>query len=110
MRFYSTAYLAYGIQIPDTDNHDIYKVENTLQTLNNGVGYLTAGRFGNDRVYLTTECHSADAGEYLALVPEILANRPELATWDAALKAAAEALGHTDTPAPHWFLTADLDN
>ncbi|WP_327413203.1 hypothetical protein [Streptomyces sp. NBC_01233] len=107
MRLYSTAYLAYGIQIPDTQPDHL---EDTLQALDNGVGYLNAGRFGDERTYLTTECHSADAGEYLGLAPETLNDRRERATWDTALKTAAEALGHSDAPAPGWFLTADLDN
>lgn len=106
MRFYSTAYLAYGIQIPDTQ---LDRLEEVLQG-HDGIGYLNAGRFGNDRIYLTTECHSTDAGEYLAIAPETLALGPGRTTWDTALRAAAEALGHTDTPAPSWFLTADLDN
>ncbi|MFG2412322.1 hypothetical protein [Streptomyces goshikiensis] len=106
MRLYSTAYLAYGIQIPDTDSDT---VEEALRTID-GVGYLTAGRFGDDRTYLTTECYSTDAGEYRIFAPETLASRPEQAAWDAALKAAAEALGHTDAVSPRWFITADLDN
>lgn len=107
MRFYSTAYLAYGIQIPDTDSD---RLEDTLHDLGNGVSYLNIGRFEDQRTYLTTECHSADAGEYRIFAPETLAERPERADWDAALKAAAEALGHTDAVSPRWFITADLDN
>jgi len=106
MRLYSTAYLAYGIQIPDTDPD---RLEEALRDIE-GIGYLNAGRFGDERTYLTTECHSVDAGEYLGLAPETVANRPEQAAWDAALKAAAEALGRTDTPEAGWFLTADLDS
>lgn len=107
MRLYSTAYLAYGIQIPRTDTD---RLEEVLQALNNGVNYLTAGRFGEDQSYLTTECHNAEAGQYLGLAVQTLADRPERPGWDTALKAAAEALGHTDTPQPGWLLTADLDN
>ncbi|MFB6805426.1 hypothetical protein [Streptomyces sp. NPDC056387] len=106
MRLYSTAYLAYGIQIPDTD---IDRLEEVLQGID-GVGYLTAGRFGDERTYLTTECYSADAGEYRAFAPETLERRPEQAAWDASLKAAAEALGRTEAVMPRWFITADLDN
>ncbi|MEU9000501.1 hypothetical protein [Streptomyces sp. NPDC048551] len=107
MRIYSTAYLAYGIQIPDTDAN---RLEGVVQALDNGAGYLQAGRFGNERTYLTTECHSADAGEYLVLTPATLAERAERATWDTALQTAAEALGHPNTDTPRWFLTADVDN
>jgi hypothetical protein len=107
MRLYSTAYLAYGLQIPDTDTE---AVEAALQALDNGVHYLTAGRFDEQRTYLTTECHNAEAGQYLGLAPETLNERPERAGWDQALIVAAAALGHTDTPAPGWLLTADVDN
>jgi hypothetical protein len=107
MRFYSSAYLAYAIRIPDTETDT---VETALQSLNNGVSYLTAGRFDEQQTYLTTECHGVDAGGFLTVAPETLSHRPELDAWDAALKAAAGLLGHTDTTAPAWLLIADLDN
>ena len=107
MRLYSTAYLAYGIQIPDADN-DV--VEAALRDLANGVSYLQAGRFEEQRTYLTTECHRVNAGEYRIFAPDALADRSERPAWDTALRAAAEALGFPGTPVPRWFLTADLDN
>lgn len=107
MRIYCSAYLAYGIQIPDTDGDTL---EAALKELANGVSYLHAGRFNEQRTYLTAECHGVEAGGYLVTVSTTVTDRPEHAAWDTRLKAAAEALGHTDTAAPAWLMIPDLDN
>lgn len=104
MRLYSTAYLAYAVQIPDTD---IDAVKTTVKAID-GVSYLTCGRFENQQTYLTTKTFSAEAGEPTTLTAPLPTN--ERNTWNHALTTAATALGHTNIPAPGWLLIADLDN
>ncbi|MFJ8208148.1 hypothetical protein [Streptomyces sp. NPDC096033] len=106
MRLYCSAYLAYSIQIHDTDGGTL---DHALKDFD-GVSYLHAGRFDQQHTYLTTECHGVDAGGHFTVAPAILADRPEQAAWDDALTAAAEALGFTDSVTPGWLLIPDVDN
>lgn len=99
MGYFHSAYLAYGVQIPDTD-------EDTLDCgipKGTEVGHLRAGKYDAEMTFLVTECTEADLGEAPTVNPD-RATRDQYETWDRDLRAAATALGLTDVPEPSWLL------
>lgn len=72
MRLYSTGYLAFGVQI-DRHLEEGLETSGAIRKFNkaNGseIGYLTAGSFEDDALFLVTYCESAEPGErkYLPL-------------------------------------------
>jgi hypothetical protein len=104
--FYS-AYLAYGVRVPDTDPD---RLEEALKGQPEGsdVGYLTAGNYDDDMTFLVTECTSADLGSVETVTPQ-QATPEQYAAWDAQLRAAATELGVKPLSEPGWLLIPDLD-
>ncbi|MBM7088093.1 hypothetical protein JTP67_05905 [Streptomyces sp. S12] len=103
MGFYHSAFLAYGIQIPDMD-------EDTLDRGIPGgseVGHLRAGRYDAEDTFLVTKCTEAEIGTPVVVDPE-RATREQYETWSRDLRAAATALGVTDIPAPSWLLISHV--
>lgn len=109
MGMYQSAYLAYGIQIPDTEPDRLEEALAPLKTRTKGddyVGYLHAGRYDREDTYLVTKTFEADLGEGLAVQPE---QTPEqYAAWNEHLGEAARALGLTEVPAASWLLIAHV--
>jgi hypothetical protein len=104
MAIWTTAYLAYGLEIPTRDTDEL---DRTLGPLNSEVGHLEAGPYDRDRLYLVTACHSADLGEPETL--DIPHNEAQYRTWDDQLRTALTALGlPTDQPFT-WHLIANQD-
>ena len=106
MGFWTSAYLAYGIEIPDTDE-DTLDAKLHGQTV--GVGHLNAGGYDTDKTYLTTYCESADLGkpETLDLGTHYADGNPE-GRWNGMLAHAAEKVGVEPLGAPGWLLIADV--
>jgi hypothetical protein len=99
MGYFTSAYLAYGIQIPD-------KPEDELDRGIPGgteVGHLRAGKYDAEMTFLVTECTEADLGQAETVNPD-RATREQYETWDRDLRAAAEALGVENPPEPSWLL------
>jgi len=106
MGYYTSAWLAYGIQIPDTAPDRLEEALSTLTTRDKGddsVGYLNAGRYDDERTYLVTKTFEADLGNGLAVQPEQVTPQQYL-TWNAHLAEAACALGVTEAPPASWLL------
>lgn len=72
---------------------------------NNGVGYLDAGPYDSDSVFLTTYCENADLGR-----PKTLDSPEQHPDWDRAIDHALGLLGipNSSVDAPAWLLIADV--
>jgi hypothetical protein len=103
MGMYYEAYFAYGVRIPD--DTDLDALEEKLR--GSGVGYLHAGHYDRDMVFLTTECKSADLGSFEVVRPNSFSGEA-FAAWDEALRDAAERLGVTPVTEPAFFVVPDL--
>jgi hypothetical protein len=106
MGFWTSAYLAYGIEIPSTDPDAL---EGHLKGETVGVGYLHAGGYDNDRTFLTAVCESADLGkpQALDLGAHYTDGNPE-GRWNDMLAHAAEKVGVEPVGEPGWLLIADV--
>jgi hypothetical protein len=103
MGYFTSAYLAYGIQIPDTD-------EDTLDRGIPGgteVGHLRAGKYDAEMTFLVTECTEADLGDAETVSPQ-QATPEQYATWDRDLKAATVVLGVVAYGEPSWLLIPNV--
>lgn len=102
MGYFQSAFLAYGIQIPDKAEEELDRAIHGMA--NSGdVGHLRAGKYDREMTFLVTECKEADLGEACTVEPE-RATRDQYETWDRDLRAAAKALGVEDPPEPTWLL------
>jgi hypothetical protein len=103
MGMYHSAFLAYGFQIPDTDEEEMdRKIPSGTD-----VGHLRAGAYDREMTFLVTACDDADLGKAETVTPQD--TTPEqYETWNADLKAAAAALSISDTPVPSWLLIPDM--
>ncbi|MFI8278553.1 hypothetical protein ACIGBH_27505 [Streptomyces sp. NPDC085929] len=102
MSIWTTAYLAYGLEIPARDTDE---VENALRPLTGDVGYLTAGPYDRDRLYLATGSFDADLGTPETL--DIPHDPEQYRTWDDQLRTALAALGLPIDQQFTWHLIAD---
>lgn len=103
----STAVLLYGFRIPypqGVDDVDRYfdaalRVANLSQA---GVGYAKVGLWDQEKLYLCTAYHEAEAVEarYLSLDHEA----EDCARWDGLLNAAARAFGIMHHEPGNWIL------
>ncbi|MFI8872410.1 hypothetical protein [Streptomyces sp. NPDC055243] len=103
MGFFHSAYFAYGIEIPPTD-------EDTLDRGIPGgteVGHLHAGSYDRDKTFLVTKCTEADLGGYETVRPQDTTS-DEYETWNTQLAAAAKALGVTPVDDPGWLVIPDM--
>lgn len=111
MGMYTSAYFAYGIRIADTDPD---RLEGALSGLDqrgdkkDHVGYLHAGKYDDDRTYLTTTCEEADLGKARQVHPEH-ATAEQYADWNHNLTEALGALGIADAPEPAWLVIPNVD-
>lgn len=102
MGFFTSAFLAYGIQIPDKDEEELDRGINGMPKRTD-VGHLRAGKYDHEMTFLVTECKEADLGEACAVEPE-RATLEQYETWNRDLRATAKALGVEDPPEPTWLL------
>jgi len=116
MGMYHSTYFAYGVHVPPIEGKyawaEAEHVEAELpqhKEQSPDVGYLTAGDYDEDFLFLTTECTEVDLGQWEHVTPQ--SHTPErLADWDRQLAAAVEALGYSDrdVSAPGWLCIPDL--
>ncbi|MFF4576891.1 hypothetical protein ACFY15_00540 [Streptomyces sp. NPDC001373] len=102
MSIWTTAYLAYGLEIPARDTDEL---DRTLGPLKSNVGHLEAGPYDRDRLYLVTACHSADLR--MSETPDIPRNDAQYLTWDDQLRTALAALGLATDQQFTWHLIAN---
>lgn len=101
----TSAWLIYGIQVPDTPPD---AMEELLKD-QGGVRFLHAGPYDDDRTFLATEGAEHESGDPATRVRPQDVTAETYARWDAALRRAARAMGADDPPQPGWLLTANED-
>jgi hypothetical protein len=115
MGYYYSTYVAFGSLVEEDtckamDLHERLEYLGDLNPILNrydGVGFLLAGNYDNDKLFLTTECISVALGRTIRLdfstFPE-----EDLEEWSRTLKQASEALGIPLLHEPCWFVIPDL--
>lgn len=110
MGYFTSAYLAYGMQIPHTSSDQLQAALAPLKTRTKGddyVGYLHAGRYDDEDTFLVTQCTEAEIGEPVAVAPERVAAE-KYAVWNEGLTEACRALGLAEIPPAEWLLIAHV--
>ena len=117
MGMYHSTYFAYGVHIPLPDDVHPWaendRLDEQLRTLREqcpDVGYLSAGNYDADELFLTTQCDEVALGTYKHVTPETV-TAEQLADWNRQLAAAVHALGYGDLPGlgqPGWLCVPDL--
>lgn len=105
MGFHHSAYIAYGVRIPDTD-------EDTLDAAlrgTKGVSHLHAGGYDRDATYLVADDTTTNAalGRPQRIEPATF-DPAQCEAWNAQLATAAAAVGVTPAQPPAWLLIADV--
>ena len=105
MHTFTSAYLAYGINIPDIN---VEVLDEGFADGSEGgfpdVGSLRAGPQYGHFTFLVTACNQAELGEVTTVAPQDV-SAAQYADWDLQLRAAAAALGITGDLTPGWFIT-----
>lgn len=110
MGFSQSAYLAYGMQIPDTNPDQLEEALAPLKIRTKGddhVGYLHAGRYDNEDTFLVTQCTEAELGDPVVVAPERV-TAEQYAAWKEGLAEACRALGLAEIPDAEWLLIAHV--
>jgi hypothetical protein len=106
MGLYHSTYVAYGLEIPDTDFDTL---DNTLADQPDGehlyrVQHLFLGDF--KKTFLLTRCEEIEACDFARLTPDAF-TRTELPVWNTVLHNMAVRLGHEVHPEPAWLVLHD---
>lgn len=101
MSIWTSAYLAYGFEIPATDEDAL---DAALGGFDGDVGHLSAGAYDRERLYLVTACHEAELGSPESVALNLSAE--QRADWDRQLEAALNALDLPAGAKPAWLLIA----
>lgn len=97
-----TTYLAFGIQIPDTDPEELRE-----KLHGSGLGYLHAGDYDKGMTFLVTECHTVNLGTFRIIRPEVHPTE-QVAEWTRMLRDGATRLGIINMRPPGWFVVPDF--
>lgn len=105
MGYYSSAYLAYGVRIPDTSEDDL----DAALRGTTGVSHLHAGGYDRDATYLVADdtCTNAALRGPQRIEPAAL-DPAQCEAWNAQLATAYAAVGVTPEQPPAWLLIADV--
>jgi hypothetical protein len=105
MGMFHSAYLAYGVRIPDTSEDDLDAALRGTQ----GVSHLHAGGYDRDATYLVADdtCTNAALGKPQRIEPAAV-DPAQCEAWNTQLAAAMKAVGFTPTVPPAWLLIADV--
>ncbi|WP_405794076.1 hypothetical protein [Streptomyces sp. NBC_01506] len=112
MGMYHSTYFAYGIHVV-TDQHGWQASEHAETELPKvkdrcpNVGYLTAGNYDEDMLFLVTESTEVDLGKFEHVTPARVSAEQQ-ADWDRQLAEAARALGYGEFSSAGWLVVPDL--
>lgn len=112
MRTYSTGYLVFGVKIPRKMEEGLESSDDLRNfNLANGakLGYLTAGRYENDELYLVTYCESVEPHEDKYLSPRSFP-RKQQAVWKRQIEKFLRGKSFGALDRIGLRLLADLDN
>jgi hypothetical protein len=106
MGFWTSAYLAYGIEIPHTDTDTL---DEKLHGNTTGISYLNAGDYDVDKTFLVTACYDAVLGKPAAAnISEHYADGNPEGRWNQMLDHAVGVIGVEVDGEPGWLLIADV--
>lgn len=112
MKLYSTGYLVFGVKIPRHLEEGL-EVSDHIRTFNlankANIGYLTAGTFENDSLYLVTYCESAEPGEKKYLSPRAF-SRKQRTVWRRQIEKFLRESSIEAADGIGLRVLADLDN
>ncbi|MFJ8146956.1 hypothetical protein ACIQ6R_18040 [Streptomyces sp. NPDC096048] len=117
MGMYHSTYFAYGVHVPvpngvhpwaenDRVNEQLIAVKEQCPD----VGWLSAGNYDADELFLTTQCDEVSLGTFKHVTPETV-TAEQLADWNRQLAIAVDALAYSTLPdlgAPGWLCVPDL--
>lgn len=116
MGMYHSTYFAYGVHVPLSEGKYAWAesehIEAELPKHKDrcpDVGYLTAGNYDEDALFITTQCDEVELGEWKHVTPETVTPE-QIAAWNYQLAYAVQALGYIgrDVSAPGWLCVPDL--
>ena len=112
MGMYHTTYFAFGGKIADNafehmDLVEKFEPEGEFHAVLSSydVGYLIAGDYDRDKLFLTTACESVDLGKYMRVSPDVHGVE---ADWTHNLQMVADEIGVELLENPAWFVVLDL--
>ena len=112
MRLYSTGYLVFGVKIPRHLEEGL-EVSDSLRNFNreNGssLGYLTAGSFENDELYLVTYCEAVEPQEEKYLSPRSFSQK-QRTIWKRQIEKFLRGASFEALDRAGLRMLADLDN
>jgi hypothetical protein len=112
MGMYHSTYFAYGVHVDASPYAEAERLEEEIPKHKDqlpDVGFLMAGHYDDDRLFLTTQCTEVRLGKWEHVTPQSETG-VQLADWNRQLAAAVEALGYGDraVSAPGWLCIPDL--
>lgn len=110
-----STYFAYGVHIPISEYawEETERLDKELTPLADqcpDVGYLTAGDYDADRLFLVTKSDEVKLGTFEHVTPNTVTPE-QIADWNRQLATAVHALGYADLPdldAPGWLCVPDV--
>ena len=111
MHLYSTAYLAFAVQIPRELEEFLEspRIHNFNKTNWCSIGYLTAGSFRDDELFLTAYCETVEPKEWKVVSPRGFSRKNRI-VWKRELEKFLREYGITPLDQPSLRLIVDLDN
>ena len=112
MGMYHSTYFAYGVHVDVSPYAEAERLEEEMPQHKGqipDVGYLMAGAYDQDQLFLTTACTEVDLGKWEHVTPQSH-TAEQLATWNRQLSDAVDLLGYGDraVSAPGWLCVPDL--
>lgn len=112
MKLYSTGYLVFGVKIPRHLEEGL-EVSDHIRTFNlanrANIGYLTAGEFEDDSLYLVTYCEGVEPGEKKYVAPRAF-SRKQRTTWKRQIEKFLRESSFEALDTIGLRLLTDLDN
>lgn len=110
---YHSAYFAFGAKIAENaydSGIDFEEFEGggrwNATLFSYDVGWLMAGNYDRDKLFLTTYCESVDLGSYARVDPFSLGHQEN--DWKHNLQMVADECGFELLEEPAWFFIPDL--
>lgn len=112
MGMYHSTYFAYGVHVDVSTYGESERIDEELRKHRDqlpNVGFLMAGNYDDDQLFLTTACTEVGLGKWEHVTPHSH-TAEQMDTWNRQLAAAVEALGYGDraVSAPGWLCVPDL--
>lgn len=113
MGMYHTTYVVYGVRVPEDrysahvweESDRLGEVIEALGSRADGVEYLSAGDYDDDRLFLCWgRAKRVDLGDFMKLDVQLV----YAAQWDEAIALTADAAGYGELGHPTWLVVSDV--